>query len=370
MISYYLFVPFLVLLIILFGLALFDHLKHRKLKLKNKVKITFLIPCWNDGDTIEGTIKSVYSVYDNFELIVINDKSTDNSLDILKKLQKKYGFTLLDHKVNMGKVKSMNEAVEHVKTDIFFVIDSDVILNKKAIEDVLIRFENNKKLGAVSCKYKVSNKGFWAAMLEIEYNLLGVIQWAYNIMFTPSMWGGCMAVRKNVFLKVGKLSENAICEDTDMALKIIKNKFKVEQGSYGILTKVPDSFRDWWKQRIRWHSGFTQCLVKYPIIWLKNPISVIFILIYLVIIIMSLIYLPSAIIRSISINDVLFSFSFILLSLPYVLMTVRSIKEGYKLSWVIPYSIIYAPLLSINFIVGFLVYLKRHSKLQKGERGW
>ncbi|MDR0369908.1 MAG: glycosyltransferase, partial [Candidatus Peribacteria bacterium] len=69
--------------------------RRKKRTLKKKEKISILISCYNDGDSIELTIQSVYDSYpkEYFQLIVINDKSTDDSLEKLQNLQKKYGFT-------------------------------------------------------------------------------------------------------------------------------------------------------------------------------------------------------------------------------------------------------------------------------------
>ncbi|MDR2540350.1 MAG: glycosyltransferase [Candidatus Peribacteria bacterium] len=65
--------------------------------------ISILIPCYNDGESIALTIKSVYDSYpsEHFQLIVINDKSTDDSLTQLQILQKQYGFTLIDNEKNL-----------------------------------------------------------------------------------------------------------------------------------------------------------------------------------------------------------------------------------------------------------------------------
>jgi glycosyltransferase involved in cell wall biosynthesis len=78
-----------------------DRKKRRRLKIEESISI--IIPCYNDGESITLTIDSVYKAYptEKFQLIVINDKSTDNSLEQLQKLQKKYRFTLIDNKKNL-----------------------------------------------------------------------------------------------------------------------------------------------------------------------------------------------------------------------------------------------------------------------------
>jgi len=96
--SFYIYLSSFSLILIFF---LIDRKKKRKLKTEEFISI--IIPCWNDGESIALTIKSVYKSYptEKFQLIVVNDKSTDNSLEQLQSLQKQYGFTLIDNEKNL-----------------------------------------------------------------------------------------------------------------------------------------------------------------------------------------------------------------------------------------------------------------------------
>ncbi|EDM27632.1 predicted glycosyltransferase [Lentisphaera araneosa HTCC2155] len=62
-------------------------------------KLSIIIPCYNYGDRVVNAIKSVAEHgNEDVELMVINDGSTDNSLDVLKGLQSEYSFQLIDQK--------------------------------------------------------------------------------------------------------------------------------------------------------------------------------------------------------------------------------------------------------------------------------
>jgi cellulose synthase/poly-beta-1,6-N-acetylglucosamine synthase-like glycosyltransferase len=60
--------------------------------------ITFITPCYNDGHIIQQTIKSIYASYDekNFELIVVNDCSKDNSAEVIQAMQSQYNFKFIN----------------------------------------------------------------------------------------------------------------------------------------------------------------------------------------------------------------------------------------------------------------------------------
>ncbi len=91
-------------------------------------------------------------------------------------MQKKYEFTIIHNPENRGKAASINHALEHVHHDIMVVIDADTIINPRALEDMLARFQYDPKLGGVSCYYIPANKGIIPSMLAIEYHMLALIQ--------------------------------------------------------------------------------------------------------------------------------------------------------------------------------------------------
>lgn len=174
-------------LILSFVFAYFDLKKKRKLK--KQVPISICIPCYNDGDSIEMTINSLFSSYPKelIELFVVNDKSKDDSLDKLIALQEKYEFTLINNEKNLGKTESLNKISEYTNHDLIMFVDADVLLRPQNIEDMLARIEKDKVAG-VSCPYKPYNHGFWPLMQQIEYNMLAIIQGAYNIFSAMAMW--------------------------------------------------------------------------------------------------------------------------------------------------------------------------------------
>lgn len=362
--------------------------------------ISFIVPCYNDGDTIEETIKSIYDSCNNFELIIVNDCSKDSSMEKLEKLKNIYEFQLICNQINIGKSESINRVSDLAKGEIIFIVDADCILNKQGIEDMLARFDYRKDLGAVSCPYRAKNKGFWALMQSLEYNMLSLIQSSHNLYSTLSLWGGCLAVRREAFFKAGKLSKTAIIEDMDLALKLNRNKWKVEQSFYFMYTDATNSFKSWWRQKVRWSSGSMQCMIKYYDIYLKNPIYIFFFLFYWAMLIIFLFSLSKSFLfisniynfytlmhdTGMTLLDILLSLkvtyglqllhglmiktAFILFSVPYAVMLMKSWKQAYKIVYIIPFSLIYLPLFSIVSAYGFFVGIKRYKSLERGERAW
>lgn len=143
MIVLYILIVFYVIVISLFA---YDY--YRKRPVATKVPLSFVIPCYNDGDTIEQTIKSIYDSYDHnlIELIVVNDKSKDDSGAVIEKLAEIYHFTVISNPENIGKAASINKALHQVKNDIMIVIDADTLINTRALGDMLARFQYDERL--------------------------------------------------------------------------------------------------------------------------------------------------------------------------------------------------------------------------------
>ena len=178
--------PFTLLLLVFF----LTHLDHRKKRDQlTKPFISFIMPCYNDSGDLEESVKSVYQSYDNFELFIINDKSTDNSLEILKRLNKEYGFNLVNNDTNLGKTASINNVVPKTRGEIIFGIDADVVLTKKCIADILQRFNFDPRIAIISCPYKPKNYGFFPRMQDIEYNQIKTLKAAQNNFSVLGAWG-------------------------------------------------------------------------------------------------------------------------------------------------------------------------------------
>lgn len=356
---------------------LFSYIDYKKKRvIKEYPFVSFIISTYNDEKFIEKTIESIYNSYEKskFEIFIINDNSTDNTLSLLKKLHKNFKFHLINNKINKGKAKSINEIFVKTNGNVIWVIDSDSLVTKKGVEDIILRL-NNPKIAGVSCRSRVLNRGFWPTMLNIDYTILALFQQSCNINSTVSLWGGCMAVKRKAFEEVGLFSQNILVEDMELGLKLNKAGWKIEQSFYPFYTYAPEKFKHWFKQKIRWEAGLIQCISKYPKIFLKNPISIIFIFSYsLSIILFMYIILKNGIFifNSLQIKEILFAgIIYPLISLPYILIDIKSFKETYKIILIYPFSIIYYPIYLIVALIASIKGLSKTREIKKIElTGW
>ena len=126
-------------------------------------KISIIIPVYNTGKYIKTCLESIISQMNNdIELIIIDDKSTDNSLKIIKETTKNMNnVILIENIVNEGISSSRNIGLSQANGEYIFFIDSDDYLNKDAINIIsknldsdVLNFSYNRKLKYYN-KYRI-----------------------------------------------------------------------------------------------------------------------------------------------------------------------------------------------------------------------
>lgn len=231
--------------------------------------VSIIVPCYNEEESIEGTIKSILdSDYPGLKkLIVVDDCSKDNSFQIIKKLAAK------DHRIiavqtpqNLGRAASAkNYGIKFADTDVIGFSDADSFPEKDAITKCL-GFFNDEKVGAVTCSVLVKRpEKFIEKLQAMEYT---IIAWTRKLLgYVDGIWampGPLALYRKEVIEKIKGFDENSLTEDIEITWRVIQQGYKVEMCLPAkVYSVAPKKIKYWLKQRIRWDIGGIQCLNKY-----------------------------------------------------------------------------------------------------------
>lgn len=108
------------------------------------IKISVIIPAYNAENTILNCIKSVYDSEGEFECIVINDGSIDNTNEVVQTLIGKYRNLIYINKKNEGVSSARNIGIKMAKGEWIFFLDSDDLLVERWYEKISISLKNNK----------------------------------------------------------------------------------------------------------------------------------------------------------------------------------------------------------------------------------
>lgn len=235
--------------------------------------ISIAVPAYNETKTnIARTLGSLMSIdypREKFEVIVVNDGSTDNTADIVRSIIKqnsRFNITLIDKKKNEGKVAAVNSALEVASGDFFSVVDADSRVDKDALKNILPHFADPKMGGVISVVKVDEPKNIYEKLQRVEYIFSNLIRRLMASIDTLFLTHGVLCVFDTAILKnVGGFSkDSAGTEDLELALRLKKNGYKVrmEWGAIGY-THVPNNWKSLWRQRVRWFRGFIYNHLKY-----------------------------------------------------------------------------------------------------------
>lgn len=239
--------------------------------------VTVAVPCWNEENTLPGTLDSLLSLdypKEKLSIVVVDDGSMDATYAIAKEYEAKYPnlITALTKK-NGGKHTAVNMALASSTTELFGCLDADSFVTPKTLRIIASYFENDREVMAVTpCIHVVKPVTIIQRMQAIEY-LMGVfLRKAYGeldaIQVTP---GPFSMFRKEVFEKIGPYSKAHNTEDFEITLRMHKAHMKIVNSHKALVYTVgPATALGFFYQRVRWARGFLENSFDYRELFFKK----------------------------------------------------------------------------------------------------
>ena len=246
----------------------------------NKAKVSVLIANYNNAKYINKCINSVLKqTYKNVEIIFIDDRSNDNSLEKVKLFKKR--ITIIKKKTkkfNIGsfdQMQSFKECFKFSKGDIIFLLDSDDYFHKKKISNIVKKF--NKENLSVICDrpiLKFHNYQIKTTKQKKFFNNY----WPY---LSPT---SCISFKREEFKKILNIISIKSFPDvwldfrlSIVSIYIIKN-FRIinesltfyRQTNSNVSSKFKFLSLNWWKRRSQAHDFVRFVLKKFKIQHIKN----------------------------------------------------------------------------------------------------
>jgi cellulose synthase/poly-beta-1,6-N-acetylglucosamine synthase-like glycosyltransferase len=233
------------------------------------------VPAFNEESSIEDTVIALLKLdypKEKLEIILINDDSTDATLDIMKKLERKHSVIKVLNKKNSGKADSLNKAIQKAKGELLAVVDADSYPSPDSVKKMVGHFED-AQVAAVTSRVLVKNKSNWLSRFQVlDYS---IIAWTRKLLdFVDSVYvtnGPLSMYRTIVVREIGGFDTKNLTEDIEITWHMLNEGYNTRM-SYGaiVYTTVPESFKIWIKQRIRWNLGGLQTIQKYWRTMFKN----------------------------------------------------------------------------------------------------
>ena len=202
----------------------------------NKYCLSIIIPAYNSEKIINDCLNKILEESKKIksEIIVVDDKSTDKTTKIVKKIKK---IKLIKLKKNRGVGNARNIGADNAKYKNLCFIDSDIIISKNSIYNLLKRFHKNKNTGSVSGTQNTYNlnKDNWTSNFVCLKSCYGTESIKVEKNFSSISSEFCI-ISKKLFNNVGKWKSlyGAGGEEFDLGYKIRKlNKKNIKLKSAG-----------------------------------------------------------------------------------------------------------------------------------------
>lgn len=297
--------------------------------------ISMLVPAYNEQATIATSIRSMLQLsYPQFEIVVINDGSTDDTLEVLRRefsllpfpeayrarlatrpvttlyRSTSYPNLRVIDKENGGKADSLNAGINASRYPLFCAVDADSILQRDSLQRVAQPFLEDVKVIASGGTIRIINgctvRDGYLEKVDLPTNLLAlmqIVEYLRAFLFGRLGWSPLNAMliisgafglfKKEAVVEAGGYRTDTVGEDMELVVRLHKH-YRLAQKPYRIVfvpdpicwTEAPEDLRTLKNQRIRWQCGLAESLVSnfnllfHPrsgaVGWLAFPFMVVF----------------------------------------------------------------------------------------------
>jgi hypothetical protein len=195
--------------------------------------VSIIIPNWNGAKYLEKCLLSLKEqTQKDFELIVVDNGSSDNSVSLLKKIYPQ--AKLIKNKKNLGFARALNQGIKKAKGEFIISLNNDVMVVKDWLENLLVginKSKENKKVGMWGCKILSSHqpKKIYSTGILVERDFTTTNRGIDEVdrgqydqeieIFGPS--AACGVYRKRMLEEIGLFDEDYFCyrEDDELATR-------------------------------------------------------------------------------------------------------------------------------------------------------
>jgi len=249
-------------------LAIIEKLRPDRAKLADPPPaVTVLIPAHNEESVIVQTVTSVLlSDLNDIRVIVVDDGSTDRTLELLETNFGRNQAVQIIHQVNRGKAAALNHALSHAQSEMVVTIDADTEIEPDAIRLLLRRF-SDPKVAAVAGNVKVGNRSRWLTRWQaLEYiTSQNMEKRAFDLLNCITVVPGALgAWRKRAIEDGGGITADTVAEDADLTIGIRRLGWRITYDEDAIAwTEAPETPTALVRQRFRWTFGTLQSFWKH-----------------------------------------------------------------------------------------------------------
>lgn len=232
---------------------------------------SIIVPLKNEENVIDSMLTALSKLNypeDKREIIIVEDGSTDKTLDICMSYVKDHaGVKVLHRESSGGKPSALNYGLKYARGEIVAVFDADSIPDVNALTRVSAYFKDpkvaavqGKTLSRNASKNMLTRFASYEEAVWCEVYLRG----KDLLKLFVHLKGSCQFIRRDVLMKVNGFDENVLCEDMELSAKLLDNGYNIRYGSDVIaMQESPSNLKTLFRQRTRWLRGTMEVALKY-----------------------------------------------------------------------------------------------------------
>jgi len=187
------------------------------------MKTSVIIIAWNEEENIKDVLLSIKKQTKKpFEVIVVNNKSTDNTFNIAKR----FDFVkVVDQNEIQGMTPTRNKGFDIAQGDLLLKLDADTRLEKEWIEKAEEKFLKDKELGALS------GKTIYNLPVIDNFLIYFYIHFLKITTGTKPLFGPAYILKKSIWEKIKNnvcIDDSKVHEDINISINIAKTNAKIE----------------------------------------------------------------------------------------------------------------------------------------------
>lgn len=213
------------------------------------MKTSIIIPIYNEEKTLKEVISKTQEIFNQdkkntYEIILVNDGSTDKTLEILANI-KNPNIKVLTHSTNYGKGKALQTGIEKATGEYIAIQDADLEYDPKNLFE-LVSFAINKNV--VVYGIRDGKSGYFSNRIGNK-----ILSLSCNILFSSNMSDiyTCYKVAPRELLQSLELKSNGFEIEAEITAKILKKKIEILEIP---ISYTPRSFRQ--GKHIKWKDGY------------------------------------------------------------------------------------------------------------------
>jgi biofilm PGA synthesis N-glycosyltransferase PgaC len=243
--------------------------------------ITVLVPCYNEAIAAADTIRSLgdQEYPGDIEIMIIDDGSTDSTVNVARHAiymlppERRALFQLVTDGPNAGKAAALNRGLAMARYGLIVTVDADSWLRPNGLRRIVERYLSDPpdtRAVAGTILVRNSRKNWLTRVQEWDYfNGIAAVKRMQSMYHGTLVAQGAFSLYDAALLRALGGWPNCVGEDIVLSWAILKAGYRIGHCEDALMfTNVPETFRQFAQQRIRWSRGLMEAFTRHSrLLW-------------------------------------------------------------------------------------------------------